>query len=133
MLNEPLPLTERRLLRTAVLQLARNDHRRHIPPVLHIGVPGGPTSTVADDSSWDHGLRTEIVGAVLRALRDPPWVWVTRSGPLSLQDVDAAWLGPAVAAAGERAVEVGYVVVTRHGWLDPRSGLVQQWKRIRPR
>jgi hypothetical protein len=126
-------VSERRLLRTAVLHLARNDHRRHIPPVLHVGVPGGPTSTVADDSTWEHGLRTEIVGAALRALRDPPWVWVTRSGPLSLQDVDAAWLGPTVAAAGERAVEVGYVVVTRHGWLDPRSGALQQWKRIRSR
>jgi hypothetical protein len=88
---------------------------------------------VADNSSWDHGLRTEIVGATLRALHDPPWVWVTRSGPLSLQDADAAWLGPTFAAAGERGVEVGYVVVTRHGWLDPRSGLLQQWKRIRPR
>src|SRR4051812_40407279 len=53
LIRDPVPVTERRLLRTAVLQLARNDHRRHIPPVLHIGVPGGPTSRVADDSSWD--------------------------------------------------------------------------------
>src|SRR3954464_15699004 len=122
LLREPLPVTERRLLRTAVLQLARNDHRRHIRPVLHVGVPGGPTSTVDDDTSWDHGLRTEIVGAALRALRDPPWVWVTRSGPLSLQDVDAAWLGPTGAAAGEGGgggagggVGGGVVVAARRG------------------
>ena len=132
-LREPLRLADRRLLRSAVLHLAMNDHRRHVPPVLHAGVPGGHTSTVADDPAWDHGLRTEIVGAVLRARSDPPWVWVTRSGSLSLQDVDAAWLGPTVAAAAERGVDPAYVVVTRHGWLDPRSGLLQEWKRIRQR
>ena len=132
-LREPLPVTERRLLRTAVLHLARDGHRRYLPPVLHVGLPGGPTTPIADDPSWDHGLRTEIVGAALRALHDPPFVWVTRSGPLCLQDVDAAWLGPTVAAAGERGVDVAYFVVTRHGWLDPRSGLLRQWKRIRSR
>jgi hypothetical protein len=132
-LREPLPLADRRLLRTAVLHLARTDHRRHIPPVLHVGVPGGPSGRVPDDPSWDHGLRTEIVGAALRARDDPPWVWVTRSGPLSVQDVDAAWLGPTVAAAAERGADVAFVVVTRHGWTDPRSGLSQEWKRIRQR
>jgi hypothetical protein len=132
-LLEPLPLADRRVLRTAVLLLATTDHRRHIPPTLHVGRPGGPTSTVDDDASWDHGLRTEVVGAVLRSRSDPPWVWVTRSGPLTMQDVDAAWLGPTVAAAAERGVDPAYVVVTRHGWLDPRSGLLQEWKRIRRR
>jgi hypothetical protein len=132
-LREPVPLPHRRLLRTAVLRLATTEHRRHVPPVLHVGVPGGPTTSVADDPDWDHGLRTEIVGAVLRRRRDPPWVWVTRSGPLTVQDVDAAWLGPIVSAAAERGVDVAYVVVTRHGWTDPRSGLSQEWKRIRRR
>jgi hypothetical protein len=132
-LRDPLPLGDRRLLRTAVLELASTDHRRRIPPVLHVGVPGGPTATVSDEPAWDHGLRTEIVGAVLRARGDPPWVWVTRSGPLSVQDVDAAWLAPTWAAAAERGVDPAYVVVTRHGWLDPRSGLRQEWRRIRRR
>jgi hypothetical protein len=90
-------------------------------------------TTVLDDPAWDHGLRTEMIGALLRARHDPTWVWVTRSGPLTLQDVDAAWLGPTVAAAAERGVDVAYVVVTRHGWTDPRSGLCQEWKRIRQR
>ena len=132
-LRAPLTLPERRLLRTAVLALATTDHRRHIPATLHVGVPGGQVTTVADDRDWDHGLRTEIVGAVLRARRDPLWVWVTRSGPLSVQDTDAAWLGPTLAAAAERGVDVAYVVVTRHGWADPRSGLRQEWQRIRRR
>ncbi|HEY2880326.1 hypothetical protein [Nocardioides sp.] len=129
----PLEFAERRLLRTAVLALATADHRRHVPATLHVGLPGGEVTTVADDPGWDHGLRTEIVGAVLRARRDPPWVWVTRSGPLTLQDADAAWLGPTLAAAAERGIDVAYVVVTRHGWTDPRSGLRQEWKRIRQR
>jgi hypothetical protein len=132
-LQDPLLLADRRLLRTAVLHLARTDHRRHVPPAVHVGLPGGPTSTVTDDPAWDHGLRTDIVGAVLRARGDPPWVWVTRSGPLILQDVDAAWLAPTLAAAPERGADPAYVVVTRHGWLDPRSGLLQEWKRIRQR
>ena len=132
-LRAPLELAERRLLRTAVLAFATADHRRHVPATLHVGFPGGVVTTVADDPGWDQGLRTEIVGAVLRARRDPPWVWVTRSGPLTLQDADAAWLGPTLAAAAEREVDVAYVVVTRHGWTDPRSGLRQEWKRIRQR
>ncbi len=129
----PLALADRRVLRVAVLSLARSEHRRHVPPVLHVGVPGGPQTTIADDPAWDHGLRTEVVGAVLRARRDPPWVWLTRSGPMSLQDPDVAWLGPTVAAAAERGTDVAFVVVTRHGWTDPRSGLRQEWRRIRQR
>jgi hypothetical protein len=132
-LREPLARADLRVLRTAVLQLARSDHRRHVPPTLHVGVPGGTTTTVEDDAAWDHGLRTEIVGAALRARADPPWVWVTRSGPMSWQDVDAAWLGPTVTAAAEREIDVAYVVVTRHGWTDPRSGVGRRWQRIRQR
>jgi hypothetical protein len=132
-LCEPLPVADRRLLRQAVLHLAVTDHRRRVPPVINMGLPGGPTSAVADDPEWDHGLRTELVGAVLRARRDPSWVWVTRSGPLSITDVDAVWLAATLAAAAERGVDPAYVVVTRHGWLDPRSGLHREWKRIRKR
>jgi hypothetical protein len=133
LLREPLSSSDRQLLRTAVLMLARSTRARRVPPALHIGVPGGPTTTLEDDPAWDHGLRTEIVGATLRARADPPWIWVTRSGPLSLQDVDAAWLSPAVAAAGEREADVAFVVVTRVGWTDPRSGVRREWKRIRSR
>jgi hypothetical protein len=131
-LREPLAPGDRRALRTAVL-LAGEDRRRRLPHQLHVGVPGGPTNTVDDDPSWDHGLRADIVGAALRAQQDPRWVWVTRSGPLSMQDLDAAWLGPAIAAAAERESDIAYVVVTRHGWVDPRSGLTRGWQRIRRR
>ena len=132
-LLDPVPSRDRRLLREAVLDLAVTEHRHHFPPVLHVGTPGGIAVTVTDDRRWDHGLRTELVGAVLRSLQDPAWVWVTRVGPLSLQDVDVAWLGPTVTAARERGSDPAFVVVTRHGWRDPRSGVGQQWQRIRRR
>ncbi len=133
-LLHPLPARDRRLLRAAVLALATTEHRHRFPPVLHVGTPGGPTVTVTDAADWDHGLRTEIVGAVLRSLDDPPWVWVTRAGCLAtLQDVDAAWLAPTVAAVQERGGDPSFVVVTRHGWRDPRSGTTQRWRRIRQR
>jgi len=132
-LHAPLPPGDSRVLRRAVLDLARQDRRRHVPAVLHVGLPGAATRVVADDPAWDHGLRTEIAGAMLRATDDPSWVWVTRSGPLTLQDVDAAWLGATLAAAAERGAEVAFVVVTRHGWTDPRSGLQREWRRIRQR
>jgi len=88
---------------------------------------------VTDDRGWDHGLRTDLVGAVLRLLDDPPWVWLTRAGSLELQDVDVAWLGATLAAARERGSDPAFVVVTRHGWRDPRSGTGQRWRRIRQR
>lgn len=129
----PVPPRDRRLLRRAVLALATSDRRRHVPAVLHLGTPGGREVVVVDDDSWDHGLRTELVGAALRALDDPAWVWLTRGGPLSFQDVDAAWLGPVLTAAAERDADLAFVVVTRHGWRDPRSGVEQRWRRIRQR
>jgi hypothetical protein len=131
-IEEPIASEHRRLLRGAVL-LAGADGRRRLAPVLHVGVPGSTTVSVPDDSSWDHGLRTEIVGAALRTCDDPPWIWVTRSGPLTLQDVDAAWLAPSLVAAAEREIDIAFVVVTRHGWTDPRSGAGRQWKRLRDR
>ncbi len=132
-LLDPLPALDRRLLRQAVLALATTEHRRRFPPMVHVGTPGGPIVSVADDPDWDHGLRTEMIGAVLRALGDPSWVWVTRAGSLALQDVEAAWLGPTVAAAHERGSDPAFVVVTRHGWRDPRSGVGRTWRRIRQR
>ena len=132
-LHPPLSAQDGRTLRAMVLELATRDRRRRVPAVLNVGQPGGETRAVADDPAWDQGLRTEMVGAALRAAGDPPWVWIARSGPLTLQDVDAAWLAATLAAAAEREVDVAFVVVTRHGWLDPRSGLHREWKRIRCR
>jgi hypothetical protein len=133
-LVEPLPRRTTRLLRRAVLDLALSEHRAQVPPVLHTGMPGGPVTSVVDDRSWDHGLRTDIVATVLAATGEPaPLTWLTRGGPGSWQDVDAAWLGPVLAAYAEQRRDLTFVVVTRHGWTDPRSGVGRRWKRIRRR
>jgi hypothetical protein len=134
-LREPLPAQTLRLLRRAVLDLATSEHRRRFPAVLHVGTPGADQVLVVDDPGWDRGLRADLVATALHRSRSEglPWVWLTRPGSLSLHDADAAWLGPAVAAALERGDDAMFVVVTRHGWLDPRSGLCRTWQRIRRR
>jgi hypothetical protein len=134
LLDEPLAPRTTRLLRRAVLDLARREHRAHFPPTLHTGLPGGPVVSVGDELAWDHGLRTDIVATVLGAMAEPPALtWLTRSGTGSLHDVDAAWLGPVLAAYAEHGHDPTFVVVTRHGWTDPRSGAGRRWKRIRQR
>lgn len=130
---EPVPPATARLLRAAVLDLAASERRRHFPAVLHVGTPGGDEATVVDDRRWDAGLRADIAGAALRAAGQPATAWVTRPGGLALQDVDADWLGPLLRSAQEAEVDLVYVVVTRHGWVDPRSGVRREWRRIRDR
>lgn len=117
-----------------MLALAESERRAHFPAVLHVGTPGGATSTVVDDPRWDAGLRADVAAAVLRC-RDgsTATAWVTRPGDLDLQDVDVAWLGPVLRSAEENGVDVTFVVVTRHGWVDPRSGVRREWRRIRDR
>ena len=133
LLADPVTPNDRRLLRAAVLDLVTNERRRSFPSVLHVGTPGGRAACLVDDRSWDHALRTEIVGALLRSLDDPPWVWLTRTGTLTTQDVDLAWLAATVAAARERGADPAFVVVTRHGWRDPRTDTTREWRRIRRR
>lgn len=132
-LVEPVPPATARLLRQAVLALATSERRRHFPPVLHVGTPERGTVTVVDDRRWDAGLRADIAAAVLRSASGTATAWVTRPGDLALQDVDAAWLGPLLRSAEERGVDLVYVVVTRHGWVDPRTGIRREWSRIRDR
>jgi hypothetical protein len=75
------------------------------------------------------------VAALLRrtAGTEPRLVWLTRPGDLALQDLDAAWLAATRAAGAEAGLPLTMVVVTRHGWRDPRSGAGRTWKRLRAR
>jgi hypothetical protein len=132
-LAEPVPPATARALRRAVLALATSERRRHFPAVLHVGTPGGACASVEDDRDWDAGLRADIAGAALRTAGRAATAWLTRPGDLGLQDVDAAWLGPLLRSAEESGVDLVYVVVTRHGWVDPRTGVRREWRRIRDR
>jgi hypothetical protein len=134
-LSEPLPEHTRALLRGAVLEHATLERRRVYPPVLHVGVPGARATSLAVDSAGptDPGLRTDVVAALrVRAGAHPDQlVWLTRSGGLELQDVDAQWLAATRAAYDEAGAPLGFVVVNRRGWRDPRSGLGRTWARVR--
>ncbi len=127
-----------RALRRAVLDHASHEHRRVFAPLLHVGVPGGEVAVLglSGGESTDHGLRCDLVAALLRrALRpgQPPLVWLTRSGGLDVEDVDLAWLAAARAACAEAGLPLTMVVVTRQGWRDPRSGVTRTWQRLRER
>jgi hypothetical protein len=136
-IREPLTRSLHRTLRRAVLEHAVSERRRVFAPLLHVGTPGGPQALFAPGplGVTDHALRTDVVAALLRRTSglDERLVWLTRPGGLELQDTDAAWLAAARAAAAEADVPLTMVVVTRHGWRDPRSGAGQTWKRLRAR
>jgi hypothetical protein len=133
LLVDPLPRPAALLLREAVRRHAASERRRRFAPVLHVGRPGGPELCAAAAlSNTDHALRADVAAALL-ARTGPPahLVWLTRPGELEPQDVDLAWLAAAQSAYAEAGRDLTWVVVTRHGWWDPRSGLRRQWLRIR--
>lgn len=135
-LREPVDRTLQRLLRRAVLDHATTEHRRVYPPVLHVGVPGLRSRRLEIDAPFDHALRTDVVEAMLRPAVEKgvvPLLWLTRRGTTSPHDVDGAWSAAVHAAGGELGLAVGLVVVTRHSWHDPRTGVTRTWKRIRAR
>ena len=139
---EPVPPRLLAVLRSAVLEHAVAEHRRVFVPLLHVGTPGGPerVHAVRREEATDHSLRTDVVAALLGrgpTAGEPPLVWLTRPGPLELQDVDVAWLAATLAASAERAsvdrAPLAVVVVNRHGWMDPRTGAGRTWVRLRRR
>ncbi len=138
---EPVGRRLHEMLRRAVFDHALSEPRRAFPPLLHVGLPGGPEAVFAPGAHdpSDQSLRTDVVAALLHRTRSAdgsgpaPVVWLTRAGPLELQDLDAAWLAAARAATAEAGLPLTLVVVTRHGWRDPRSGVARVWKRARAR
>jgi hypothetical protein len=136
-LTEPVPTPLRRALRQAVLDHAVMERRPLHLPILHVGRPGlrEGVHPVREDEPTDHALRSDVVAALVRRLASGglPLVWLTRTGDLVDQDVDADWLAAARQAFGEAGQPLVFVVVNRHGWRDPRSGLAASWVRMRHR
>jgi hypothetical protein len=140
--REPLDRPLQTVLRRAVADHVAREPRRVHPPLLHVGWPGGPEDVfvVGPDEDLDHALRTDVVAALLHTSRRHapvtgavPMLWLTRSGPLEVGDLDLAWLAAARSACAEAGLALMLVVVTRRGWLDPRTGVRREWKRLRER
>lgn len=140
-LTEPVDAGLSRALRAAALELRDRRRTRRFPPEVSVGGLGRPRAlreavVELDADRLDHTLRCELVAALLaRALPDEqhPVAWLARPGPLAWHDLDAAWWPAFAAAYAEAAVPLTAVVVTRHGWYDPRSGLAREWRRLRHR
>jgi hypothetical protein len=139
-LHEPLARPMAGVLRRAVVDHAAAERRRVYPALLHVGWPGVRAEVFAATSEdrFDQALRCDVVGALLRTARSRaptagavPMVWLTRSGPLERGDLDVAWLGAALRATAEAGLGLTFVVVTKRGWFDPRTGARREWRRIR--
>ena len=131
-----MPRTEQAMLRRLVTEHKAAERRRRFPAALHLGGPGRPEAGLVDESSdtFDHALRCEVLSALLRrAVVVPLMAWLTRPGTLEVQDVDLAWLRAVAAVNAETEHCLPYVVVTRAGWRDPRSGAGRTWARLRQR
>lgn len=134
----PLAPQTHALLRRAVLDFRVSERRKTHPPVLHVGIPGasGLAYEPGHDEPMEHGLCADLVAAFLGRTRSgpvEPLVWITRTGELVLEDVDAVWLSAARSAYAEAGVPLTIAVVTRRGWWDPLSGRDRQWQRLRRR
>lgn len=121
-----------RLPRAAVRAHAATERRRRYAPLVHVGLPGvREVAVAAHPAATDHGLRCDVVAAMLAATDGAHLAWLTRPGELTLHDVDAAWLSAALAAYAEAGRDLTWVVVTRRGWWDPRSDVRRTWQRVR--
>jgi hypothetical protein len=136
--TDALGPAERRGLRAVVLELKARVPRGRFALRVQAGVPGGPACTfeVGRYDLLDHALRTDVAAALLhraRSITASPWLWTTRPGPLTVGDADLAWSAAGRAALAEAGLPSRFVVVTRHGWLEPTTGAGHAWARLRQR
>ena len=134
--EEPVSRADQALLRRLVLDHKASERRHRFPAVLHLGGPGRAETGRVDESEaeLDHALRCDVLEAMLRRSRGGPLMtWLTRPGDLEVQDVDLAWLRAVTAVNGETGRSLPYLVVTREGWRDPRTGVGRSWRRLRNR
>ena len=137
-LSAPITRAEHSVLRAAVIDFKESMPRGRAPVSLHVGVPGRAVArhVVERGQPLDQALRTDISAALLQrtaAAAGHRWAWLTRSGSLALHDADVAWSAAWYAASAEAGVDVPFVVVTRTGWRDPRTGVLREWSRLRRR
>ena len=66
-LGDPVPPEQHALLRRIVVEHVRSITGRTVPPVVHVGVPGGPRRRfrIRHDEPTDHALRADVVAALV--------------------------------------------------------------------
>ena len=136
LLVDPVPAELRRQLRRAVVDLAAGRQRKRFAAMVQAGTPGTVVRRAPASLGRDFDLRCEVATSLRESVRascPEPLIWLTRPGAPQWHDVDAAWLPALLHAAGETGDDLTFVVVTRHGWYDPRTGVRQVWSRVRPR
>lgn len=118
--------------------LRARESRRVFDTMVQLGHLAGPRESLVvaarDLPVLDLALRTDLVGRLLDSDGGTGTadVWLSRAGPTELHDHDLAWLAAASAACVEAGRALGgFYVITRTGWLDPRSGRSRTWKRLR--
>lgn len=141
LINDPPGRAIGTALRSQVAALrARSPRGKAVFPVRIAALPAlpgpaaGPEFTVGSGEHLDLAARTEAVGTLLDLAGDterPPWLLLFRPGRPGVHDADAEWLAAALAAYGETGRELTFVVITRTGWYDPRSGACRTWARLR--
>ncbi|MGN0065529.1 MAG: hypothetical protein ACI379_14925 [Nocardioides sp.] len=126
------------LLREAVLRHRETEPRRRFVPRLHVGVPGRRTAVHEVRGDEDQAARTDLVAAMVEPFspgvgvaRPDLYAWLTRPGHLTLHDLDADWSVAVRDACAQVGLDAVFVVVTREGWWDPRSGASARWVRLR--
>ena len=87
-------------------------------------------------AAYDHGLRFDLLVTLVerwaRGGHRAGFGWLTRPGVPEVHDVDLLWLAAASRAFGARGVDLlGFLALTRSGWIDVRSGERRTWKRLR--
>ena len=146
LLSDPVTRETGTALRSQVAALrARTPRGRTAFPVhiCAVAAPATPPATaVAEDPRFTVGVRerldlaarTEAVGTLLDLAGErsaPPWLLLFRPGRPGAHDADAEWLAAALAAYAEAGKDLTFVVITRTGWFDPRSGAGRTWARLR--
>jgi hypothetical protein len=123
-------------LRLEVRRFATDSGRtRALASLVNVGDLGGRRASLTPDPSCDAGLRADLVSRLLARVDGPSaaTAWLTRGGALIVGDLDLAWFGAATEAfARHGSSDVPFHVVTRHGWLDVRTGEHRIWRRVRP-
>ncbi|MCL2543380.1 MAG: hypothetical protein FWE71_13130 [Nocardioidaceae bacterium] len=138
-IEEPVTPALLRVLRRAVMDHVDSEERRVFAPALHVGIPGTDHRRLEIDPDWrlDAALRVDMLQAMTRASLEAgrvPLVWLTRTAAeTAISGDDLDWAAAVRAAGAELGVALDLVVITKHSWHDPHTGVGRTWRRVRTR